>query len=377
VNEPSRPVFAALFTLLLFAAPAERVVAQRSVEMVSLSSGEVHEARRTAVNEGILLETSLGSIVVDKKEIVGAVPSVGAQAEFDAAIDGLHPNNVAGQFAAAKLAASKGLWTATRASLNRVLEIDPDHEEARALVASYAARFRVNAFEGEKNNGDVKAVKDWLEKAGDDPVAAVYAIEKTRTKSAEVVLRPALKALREPKPWARFAGANVVARCKFEPERIKPLYRAALVDAAPHVRRECVRALKGTNDPVFVGLFARNLYRAEQAVRMTAAEALGELGMKEAIEPLLAAASGEPRAPRSFISVTTQRAYVKDFDVEVAQGAIIADPIVDVVQDGSVLEASVVSILIERRVYFTALRRLTGLAHGDDLNAWKASVAAR
>ncbi|HEX5051161.1 MAG TPA: hypothetical protein VFZ65_05280 [Planctomycetota bacterium] len=41
------------------------------------------------------------------------------------------------------------------------------------------------------------------------------------------------------------------------------------------------------------------------------------------------------------VAVVNQTAYVRDFDVEVAQAAFIANPIIDVVQDGITIEASV------------------------------------
>nr|MBP8299171.1 hypothetical protein [Planctomycetota bacterium] len=41
---------------------------------------------------------------------------------------------------------------------------------------------------------------------------------------------------------------------------------------------------------------------------------------------------------RGHVAVINQTAYVRDFDVEVAQAAFIADPKVDVIQDGIVLD---------------------------------------
>ncbi len=41
---------------------------------------------------------------------------------------------------------------------------------------------------------------------------------------------------------------------------------------------------------------------------------------------------------RANLTVLNQVVYVKDFDVEIAQAASIADPIIDVVQDGVILD---------------------------------------
>jgi tetratricopeptide (TPR) repeat protein len=58
---------------------------------------------------------------------------------------------------------------------------------------------------------------------------------------------------------------------------------------------------------------------------------------------------------RSNIAVLNQVAYVQDFDVEIAQGASIADPIIKVVQDGVVLDVRPV-VSADRRFITMELR---------------------
>ena len=66
---------------------------------------------------------------------------------------------------------------------------------------------------------------------------------------------------------------------------------------------------------------------------------------------------------RANLTVLNQVVYVKDFDVEIAQGASIADPIIDVIQDGVILDVRpVVSadrrfITLELRPTIATLRR--------------------
>lgn len=68
-------------------------------------------------------------------------------------------------------------------------------------------------------------------------------------------------------------------------------------------------------------------------------------------------------AARANIAVLNQVAYVQDFDVEIAQASSIADPIIDVIQDGVVLDVKpVVSadrrfIVMELRPTVATLRR--------------------
>jgi len=81
---------------------------------------------------------------------------------------------------------------------------------------------------------------------------------------------------------------------------------------------------------------------------------------------------------RSNLTVTNQLAYVQDFDIEIAQGASIADPIVKTIQDGVVLDVRpVVSadrrfITLEMRPTVATLKRpmreiTTGLASASSV----------
>ena len=58
---------------------------------------------------------------------------------------------------------------------------------------------------------------------------------------------------------------------------------------------------------------------------------------------------------RSNLTVLNQVSYVKDFDVEIAQAASIADPIVDVIQDGVILDVRPV-VSADRRFIMLELR---------------------
>jgi hypothetical protein len=68
--------------------------------------------------------------------------------------------------------------------------------------------------------------------------------------------------------------------------------------------------------------------------------------------------------------VGAQTAYVQDFDVEVANRSSVADPVVNVLPTGVVLDAGVASISIERTIYHKALTRITGHRPGSTEQAW-------
>jgi hypothetical protein len=344
-----------------------------------LSTGDFHEGKIAGLAAESRLETAIGRLPLSADVKVLRRDPFEAYEKVAAAEFGLHPQNAAGQIALAEYAASQGLWTAARKHLNQAFEVDPDSERAIALAAKWAGEFQLNAFEAGAKPNMRKALEAWLKDAATkDWVGAAMVQAKVKGLGPDLVLHPTLKTLKATQPHARWCAARVLTSLRNDPERIKPLYRRGSLDPSPAVRTECVRALKVTEDPVFCRLFAKSLASKNQAVRIAAAEALGELELPEGAEPILRLLSGDTPVPtRNNITVTTQVAYVKDYDVEVAQNAVIADPVVDVAQDGMVLDVAVVSITAERHVYWNALRRITKRDDRTDLSKWRAHLGTK
>jgi hypothetical protein len=70
---------------------------------------------------------------------------------------------------------------------------------------------------------------------------------------------------------------------------------------------------------------------------------------------------------------------VRDFDVEVAQAAALANPRIGVVQSGVVLDVAVAGVFEVRtivRAYRSAIQALAGADPGDDPTTWGAFAAA-
>ena len=280
---------------------------------------------------------------------------------------------VAGRAALARYAIDRGAWQKGRDLLADVLERDPDQPLARETVRQLAKSCRLDESEGGARSRDHSRLskvifEEWAPKG---PLEAAIGLEKTAHLPEERAFRDGLDGLKSAQASVRWMSAQILAKDRHRPERINPLYKRALLDPASAVRTESVRALRKTEDPAFVGLFAKNLRHPRAEVRAHAAEALGELGYPEAVPPLIEALTDAWRPTRNFIQVTTQRAYVKDFDVEVAASAMIADPIVDIVQEGAVLDVAIIQVDIERTIISQALRRLTGRDLGTDPARWR------
>lgn len=164
--------------------------------------------------------------------------------------------------------------------------------------------------------------------------------------------------------------------------------RTCVLDASDEVRAGAAALAAPTFDGDDLTYLATGLEHPFPKVRIRTADALGAIGGPAAL-PILAAAG--PRAgvglaaaagdtPRAHMMVVTQQAYVRDFDVEVAQAAAIADPQVGVVQSGVVLDVAVHGVVEVRtivRAYRQAIARLAGGDPGADPAAWSAFVAAR
>jgi hypothetical protein len=180
----------------------------------------------------------------------------------------------------------------------------------------------------------------------------------------------------------RRAFATLALRRLFPGSEAEALLGRAVLDAAPEVRTSAALALKAFADPAVVEPALRAVGSKHATVRANAVEALGTMGYPEAVEPLfnhllaLQAGGGSAGAPRSYIFTGRQRTYVQDFDVEVAQNAAIADPIINVLTEGQVLDVAVVGVteyhvVAERAAVRRSLAKLTGANPGNTTTAWQ------
>jgi len=178
----------------------------------------------------------------------------------------------------------------------------------------------------------------------------------------------------------RAFSAHALGRL-FPGQEARRLLQHSVLDTSRDVRRQAAQALGGADQPGLITPVVRALSSSNIRVRVQAAEALGFMGYSAAVEPLvgyLAAAqsSGSNRVPHGYIFVGKQTAYVQDFDVEVATFQAVADPQVNVLLEGHVLEAGVSGVVeyryaTEAVAARTSLGRLTGADPGKSGSAWQ------
>ncbi len=220
-----------------------------------------------------------------------------------------------------------------------------------------------------------------------------------REQGADAALRK--EARRNSLPYRRIAALEALAlRAKNEQARgqqqnqYRFVLRTAILDGDDDVREAAARIARehgqATKDSVHY--LAGGLVHKIPKVRIRTAEALAELGHPSAIQQLvlagpsagagLAVNANAQGGTRGHVAILQQQAYIRDFDVEVAQAAFIADPKVDVLQSGAVLDVRVAGVFEERvitRAYRRALKDLAGSrppAKATDWAAWHAELQA-
>ncbi len=211
-------------------------------------------------------------------------------------------------------------------------------------------------------------------------------VERLITATDRASLAQTLRAeLRSKRPSRRSFAAFATGRL-FPREDPRPLLIRAVYDPSPLTRESAARAISDVGAYEVAGPLIRALESGNGALRLRAVEALGASRDGAFVEPLmgrlytLSAQSGSGsgyRPPRSHLFVGTQRAYVQDFDVEVAQGSSVADPVVNTLVEGVVLDVSVigvqeVQVRTELRSIRGALGRITGRKPGSSNKTWRA-----
>ncbi|MEC7583086.1 MAG: hypothetical protein VYE77_02100 [Planctomycetota bacterium] len=160
-------------------------------------------------------------------------------------------------------------------------------------------------------------------------------------------------------------------------------WRTAILDREAKVRAEAMRiAGEGDNQEAAVAYLAPGLVHNSAEVRIRTAEAYANLGDRVAVGQLVSAGPNAGKAlastnpgRRAHMAVINQQAYIRDFDVEVAQASFIADPQIGVLQSGVVLDVTVHGVYAQRvrilRAYRRALRDLTGSDPGKNVQTWR------
>jgi HEAT repeat protein len=273
---------------------------------------------------------------------------------------------------------AEGLYVEALKELDRVLEQAPDQADALALLARADLPLALPSIPV-----DEAGLESFFTGAARLSRPSREALLVQVAKAPEVPgLRPALGRELTSRSAERRSFATLTLRRLFPGSEAEGLISRAVLDAADDVRVGAALALRAFDDASVIAPALRAVGSKHAEVRANAIEALGNMSYREAVEPLfhhlvaLQSGGGGNGAPRVHIFNGRQRAYVQDFDVEVASGQAIADPLINILLEGSVLDVAVIGVheyqvANERAAVRRSLAKLTGANPGETTTAWQ------
>lgn len=354
---------------------------------VRLSDGRVLYGDVTERRTTLLVETADGLIQVQKDEVVRrrSEEELGAEVE---ALAGRAGDNSGAWLEVARLARryrlSDAMWTALSEADTRANEV-----EQRARVTEVLATLEDELLPPHHQRRDSEfKIQQFALKVRDvrSPIElrAIEAVLSNYTDGSEALQRR-VRVVQESLKRRVLIGALWSMSDEGDDEQSldnrRFVYRRAMFERDPELRGYCLgRAIETDGGVEAAAYLGSALNHSRVDIRVRGAEALGALGTPEAARALLTAApraaSANVRAPRAHIAVVRQQAFIQDFDVEVAQSAAVANPVVGVLQSGVVLDVAVLGSVEVRTqlvgAYRRALHRIAGSDPGPDVAAWEA-----
>jgi hypothetical protein len=290
---------------------------------------------------------------VDERELLARAAELSA--ELGATAD---PNERLRRVAYSQWLVEEGLYVEALSALDQVLAVEPALPEARALLREHARELTPLPLAAA---ADPQALLTAGAKL--TPSGRALAIELLAATATPEEQRAALNAvLTSPREESRSLAALGLGLIT-PGEALEPLLVRAILDGSPAVREAATRSLVAADEPALAGSAAKALWSTNLTVRTNSADFLAALGAPSAVEPLIASLAapatggGSGGSARGFFFAGKQKAYVQDFDVEVATGESIADPVVNVLQEGVVLDVRTLAISTSAVVTWEARAR--------------------
>jgi hypothetical protein len=309
--------------------------------------------------------------VAIERELLAEAKRLGAGVDRDPARRGVFADWLCGA----------GLLTEGVKELDAILTREPDSRIALDTCAKLASFVRASNADPKTERG----LNEWFRTAaGFGPTMREVAVRQLGERAERETLDARLtQELGADSSRSRAFAALALRRLRPGTE-LRGLASRAVLDGSETVRHEAALALKSAEEPAVVAPVVRALGSRYSSVRANAIDALGAMQYPSAIEPLIAYlefASAQGGAgwspPSASIFVGSQTAYVQDYDVEVAQFAAVADPQVNTLVEGAVLDVRIISAYTvsqtaEMRRVREALHNLTQANPGKDAAQWRA-----
>lgn len=374
-----------------------------SADVVTTKDGLVVEGAATRAKDGsVTVTTTGGDVRLASSDVVTITTGEGPRAAAERARSALGKDDATGHFRLALALDAEGHPDLAKREYEAVLAVEPEHPAARRALGYERVGDRWSTVaEVRRQSGLVLYQGRWLLAAEVDKLAR----GKKRVAVKDVPLVTAMKtaakspALREA-AVARIAKATDADRVEaarallvhHDPEirrwachelqtlgdesALRTLIAVSVRDTNPTVRDAAIRAAATFgNDDVAIPL-VRELGSDHPTYVANAARSLAMLGDMRAVGYLVTRITSHGSSPGGYFAHETQTAYIRDFDVEVAQTSFIADPIIGTIEEGAVADVKVLDVSMEKTIVetilidsFNHLTRATA-KNADDVRAW-------
>ncbi|MGE0143841.1 MAG: hypothetical protein AB7I19_08005 [Planctomycetota bacterium] len=354
-----------------------------SADEVRLTDGTLLYGSVKDQGDRVVVHTRTGDRTVQRDEIDRIRTEAELLVEFER-LRSSSPNSAHANIALAELARSRGLLGPLWECLGEAIAARPQGHTAKRL-RDLLATLEPELL-GERRPANAKGRVRMLLLAARDPNrpahrrAAATILAGADGEALEILRRSARHGTVE----ADRGTALTALAMREDAADQRTLWRASLIDASPNLRALAMDLARAHSvaEPT-IRYLAAQLTHDHLEVRLRSAEALGRLGNQAAILPLVLAAptaasapaaGSSPGATRGHIAITEQRAYIRDFDPEIASAAFIADPKIGVLQSGVVLDVTVAAVITERVIttFRRTLTKLGGSDPGTDMSRWEA-----
>ncbi|MCB9869680.1 MAG: HEAT repeat domain-containing protein [Planctomycetes bacterium] len=377
--------------LLYFVLPG-LITATLSADEVVLQNGTVYVGKTRRVGESLEITTLDGPVRVRLQDVA----RVRTDAELREALQKFAMRSGAGsphaQLELARVARTFGLQDEMWLYLAKVLRAEPKSPTVRRRLNEFLAGLEreVLPVKWRKQRPDIKVRELLMRIDRRTPAAKSAAVAELLAQVPEADTHLRRTARRYNDPRRRVASVCAIAK-RATDGNDRFVYRTAILDRDPSVRQAALQVSRDLGrTTAAIQYLAPGLVHDNARFRIRTAEAFGELGDVAALPHLIAAGPAamalKRRAmpggsTRANMSVIQQQAYIRDFDVEVAQASFIADPKVDVVQSGVVLDVTVIQVQTQRveivGALRNAIRRIARADPGADPAAWEHWLARR